>query len=105
MRSAAIGKGVSAHCPVTLQSGLNPWLQIHPTSARTIQGRNVEEWLTPDATSSLSDNRTVGSVLSVLRNSLAHGNLYSRAGNGNVIQQLVFLSKRRDDRPVEPCPS
>jgi hypothetical protein len=83
--------------------GSGSWRQIRPTSAGTIQGQNVEQWLDPNAISPLSDERSVGSVLTVLRNSLAHGNLYTRSANGSAIQELVFLSKRREDRSTKPC--
>jgi hypothetical protein len=53
--------------------GLESWRQLGPLNAAAIRGRAVEEWFDPTSVELLSNDKTVGSALSVLRNALAHG--------------------------------
>lgn len=40
----------------------------------------------------MTDKKTVKAVLSIIRNALAHGNIYTR-GSDSAIEQLVFISR------------
>ena len=79
------------------------WRRASTLQGQSIRGKHVEEWLREDALSSLDCTWNVGRVFAVLRNALAHGNLYSRTGAKGEITELVFLSQVRD-RSQPSCP-
>jgi hypothetical protein len=84
-------------------SGSKCWRELGSLSTRSIRGRHVEEWLDQRAVIPVPIERRVGSVLTVIRNALAHGNLYSREGCNGEIDALVFVSRRRDPHASTPC--
>lgn len=62
----------------------------------------VEQWLNSYPPSSLKADQTVEEVLSLIRNALAHGNIYSfPSESSSAIEKLLFLSKRRDSETSE----
>ena len=70
--------------------------QEHSVAGSQIRGRTVEEWLPLGVLQPVKPERNVDSVLAVLRNALAHGNIFTRCAPNHQIAQLIFLSKRRD---------
>jgi len=58
---------------------------------------HVEQWLITNPPNPLRPSQNVEEILSLLRNALAHGNIYSYPTmSSTAIEKLLFLSKRRD---------
>lgn len=68
----------------------------HSISASRVRGRTVEDWLPDGSLQPIGPDRKVDSVLTVIRNALSHGNIFTSASANRQISQLVFLSKPRD---------
>lgn len=76
------------------------WRQGPLIAGSAVRGKDVEQWLDATTLQPIDPARNVGSVLVLLRNSLAHGNLYSypsgsSASDSKPITELIFLAKRR----------
>lgn len=71
-----------------------------------IRNAQIDAWYAPDHRRKLHPGRTVDTILSHLRNSLAHGNifLYPSNSGGHLVPQidnLVFLARNKDKKSDE----
>jgi hypothetical protein len=51
----------------------------------------LDGWFPPKSLKSISQDKVVSSMLALIRNALAHGNIFS---SGSPIDRLIFVQKR-----------
>lgn len=73
------------------------WAFASSVPGSLIRAKHVEEWLGAHTPSPIDAGRNVGTVLTHIRNALAHGNIftYPSGPKPEPIAELLFLSKRR----------
>ena len=58
-------------------------------------GGDLDGWFPPQSLKPVSDEKAVSSMLTLIRNALAHGNVFT---TGNPIETLIFVQKRESDK-------
>jgi len=86
---------------VSWQKGVT-WRIIEDLDGQQIRSGQADGWASPDKRRPIPTDKKVGSMLSIIRNALAHGNIFTYPnthpqGSARQIEHIIFLSRLRDE--------